>query len=385
MQNGLSLLLCAISLLGLILLLCRREGVLDSEINWEDECSLGEKQRLAIARLVYHKPRFAILDECTSAVSSEMEREMYRICRNNKITYITISHRPALMAFHERILTIGDGKCGFTLNDVDHTKIPQKEVALAMSSVKADVDQNAEQKIAESLDARSVPYQHLESRTDKEIKDASTFSRFRRLLKISMGGSGTPKVVIIGVCIVIEQFLRFWHQSITGEMFAVLMNQARHRVPSIMFQSTAASLCLATVQLCTRFTSQRLEVTMSEQLTGSLLSRYISGDMFYKMASLDKRIKDPDQRIAEDIKSFCESTTGMFAEVISPIVQVRPPAVSHLPQLLFVPGSFADIFLCRITDRVLRRCRRADARQVGTDRNGRILRCRDRHAAGDNA
>ena len=34
-------------------------GGQDSEINWEDACSLGEKQRLAIARLIWHKPQFA--------------------------------------------------------------------------------------------------------------------------------------------------------------------------------------------------------------------------------------------------------------------------------------------------------------------------------------
>jgi hypothetical protein len=107
---------------------------------------------------------------------------MYRICRNNKITYITISHRPALMAFHERILTIGDGKCGFTLNDVDHSRIPQKEMALAKSSVKAAVDQNAEKKIADCLKARSAKYAHLESRRHKKIRSTSTTSRFRRLL-----------------------------------------------------------------------------------------------------------------------------------------------------------------------------------------------------------
>ena len=52
--------------------LASREGVLDSEVNWEDECSLGEKQRLAIARLVYHRPRFAILDEYATILSDNI-------------------------------------------------------------------------------------------------------------------------------------------------------------------------------------------------------------------------------------------------------------------------------------------------------------------------
>jgi ABC-type uncharacterized transport system fused permease/ATPase subunit len=75
--------------------LVEREGALtNNEIVWEDELSLGEKQRLAIARLIHHKPRFAILDECSSAITSEMEERMYAICAQWNITYITIAHRP---------------------------------------------------------------------------------------------------------------------------------------------------------------------------------------------------------------------------------------------------------------------------------------------------
>lgn len=46
---------------------------------WDSLLSGGERQRLAMARLLYHKPDFAVLDECTSAVSADGERELYEV------------------------------------------------------------------------------------------------------------------------------------------------------------------------------------------------------------------------------------------------------------------------------------------------------------------
>jgi ABC-type molybdenum transport system ATPase subunit/photorepair protein PhrA len=48
-----------------------------AELHWVDVLSAGEQQRLAFARLLLNRPRYAFLDEATSAIDPENEELLY--------------------------------------------------------------------------------------------------------------------------------------------------------------------------------------------------------------------------------------------------------------------------------------------------------------------
>ncbi|KAL3874416.1 hypothetical protein ACJMK2_037433 [Sinanodonta woodiana] len=103
--------------------LLQRLGGLDVVVdwNWYDELSPGEMQRLSFVRLFYHKPRFAVLDEATSQVGLDAEKDLYRMCRELNITVMSVGHRDSLRECHDIELHL-DGKGGWSLRPISGLK-----------------------------------------------------------------------------------------------------------------------------------------------------------------------------------------------------------------------------------------------------------------------
>lgn len=95
---------------------------LDDDAPWDQTLSGGEKQRLAFARLLLHRPHIIVLDEATSALDEKSQDKMMEMIVHEmpKVTIISVAHRAELEAFHSRKITLERREGGAKLvSDID--------------------------------------------------------------------------------------------------------------------------------------------------------------------------------------------------------------------------------------------------------------------------
>ncbi|MEP9355219.1 ABC transporter ATP-binding protein/permease [Xanthobacter sp. KR7-65] len=93
------------------------KGKIEEDAPWDQTLSGGEKQRLAFARLLLHKPDIIVLDEATSALDDTGQDNMMELVTTAlpEATIISVAHRTELEAFHSRKIVLERRKGGAKL------------------------------------------------------------------------------------------------------------------------------------------------------------------------------------------------------------------------------------------------------------------------------
>ena len=93
---------------------------LHDEEHWNRMLSLGEQERLALARAILHAPDYLFLDEATASLDEPAEAALYRLLyeRLKTATVVSIGHRATLAAFHRRRLSLVPDGPRYQLRDV---------------------------------------------------------------------------------------------------------------------------------------------------------------------------------------------------------------------------------------------------------------------------
>jgi putative ATP-binding cassette transporter len=98
---------------------------IEEEAHWNRMLSLGEQQRLGIARALLNAPDYLFLDEATASLDEPAEAALYRLLaqRLAAATIVSIGHRSTLSAFHQRRLAFS--------RERDHYKVSEGSLAPA--------------------------------------------------------------------------------------------------------------------------------------------------------------------------------------------------------------------------------------------------------------
>ncbi|KAK6925517.1 ABC transporter-like, ATP-binding domain [Dillenia turbinata] len=318
----------------------------EKEINWGDELSLGEQQRLGMARLFYHKPKFAILDECTSAVTTDMEERFCDKVRAMGTSCITISHRPALVAFHDVVLSL-DGEGGWSV----HFK-REDSPTLNGSWKKTAVESNRQN------DAMTVQLAFATPKKDSALANSKGQSYISEVIAMSPpvdGNDGlpavprlesTPRLVPLRVAAMFKVLVptlfdkqgaqlfavailvisRTWISdriaSLNGTTVKYVLEQDKASFIGLIGVSILQSAASSFVAPSLRHLTARLALGWRIRLTQHLLKNYLRKNAFYKVFNMSSKKIDADQRITHDLEKLTTDLSGLVTGMVKPLVDI---------------------------------------------------------------
>ncbi|KAL6223304.1 hypothetical protein ACLB2K_006691 [Fragaria x ananassa] len=319
----------------------------EEEINWGDELSLGEQQRLGMARLFYHKPKFAILDECTSAVTTDMEERFCAKVRAMGTSCITISHRPALVAFHDVVLSL-DGEGGWSVhekrddslvrNGGGNSRLKLSETnrqndamtvqrAFALTKDSTISNSKSQSYIADVVAVSPSAEHNVTIPSFPQLQRAPralplrAAAMFKVLIPTVVDKQGT-QLLAVAFLVVSRTWISDRIASLNGTTVKFVLEQDKasfiHLIGVSVLQSAVSSFIAPSL----RHLKSRLALGWRIRLTQHLLKNYLRNNAFYKVFNMSSNNIDADQRITQDLEKLTSDLSGLVTGLVKPSVDI---------------------------------------------------------------
>ncbi|XP_040937830.1 ABC transporter D family member 1 isoform X8 [Gossypium hirsutum] len=267
----------------------------DKEVNWGDELSLGEQQRLGMARLFYHKPKFAILDECTSAVTTDMEERFCAKVRAMGTSCITISHRPALVAFHDVVLSL-NGEGGWTVHYKSEDSSVQSENGIELTE---------------------------NSETNRQTDAIAVQRAFTAAKKVpTLFDKQGAQLLAVALLVVSRTWVSDRIASLNGTTVKHVLEQDKAAFIRLIGISVLQSAASSFIAPSLRHLTARLALGWRIRLTQHLLKKYLRNNAFYQVFHMSSKNIDADQRITHDLEKLTTDISGLVTGMVKPFVDI---------------------------------------------------------------
>jgi putative ABC transport system ATP-binding protein len=96
--------------------LLERLGLGDRASHRAEQLSMGERQRVMIARALSTEPKLLLADEPTGSLDSERGRQVLQVlaetCRERDVAVVLVTHDPQAASFADRVFALRDGRLG---------------------------------------------------------------------------------------------------------------------------------------------------------------------------------------------------------------------------------------------------------------------------------
>jgi ABC-type uncharacterized transport system fused permease/ATPase subunit len=273
---------------------------LDRPGNWSEMLSGGEMQRMGFARLFYHQPKYAIMDESLSALDEALEAKMLLMMHERNIKMISVVHRETAVNFHDRILKFDSKSRTWQMVDVSAEK-----KAAAMDNARSLAATILAESDADPEGARSADKEEVK----KAGMDMLFVSRLWEMTKLAIPTYTCKTAYILYLLIsvnICRAVVIIYQADYSGDLVDGLFNEDTGPLwwNKIIF-FYASALLSGMLSSVSSYCGQRLALSTRAACMKNIHSNYFRPKVPYAVSVVDG-LDTVDQRAVGDLFQFTD-------------------------------------------------------------------------------